>query len=406
MSSSPPCDSGQLNILHLAALVGRRSGGLGPVAIGFTREQRILGHQSAVWCLDSPADAVEVARESGLEGSIVTYQIRGPSWVGYSPTMEQVAISPRGAAYDILHQHGIWMANSRVTNRWRAAFGRPTVVAPHGALKAYALRRSAWKKRLAALAYEKKNLRAASCLQATSFAEATSLRRYGLNNPIAIIPDGIPETWIQGGGNADRFRSKFSIPPDRRLLLFLSRIHPIKGLPLLFEAIAPIRRQLTGWHLVVAGPDERGHRHELALILERLEIGDVVQFVGPLFGSDKRDAFAAADLFVLPTHSENFALVVAEALGAGVPVLTTRGAPWEELQTYRCGWWVEVNTEAIRDSLSEAIQHPGETLRAMGQRGKTLVAERYTWPLVAQRSLMLYQWLSGRAQRPDFVITD
>lgn len=395
-----------MRILHLVASVGQSSGGLGPVALGFAREQYALGHETTIWCLDSPVEASEVARTWGLEGRIVTSPVLGPSVIGYSPVAERMAGSDAGDRYDILHQHGIWMANSRVTNRWRATFKRPTVVAPHGTLKAYALRRSAWKKRLAALTYEIKNLRAASCLHATSSAEATSLRQYGLDHPIAIIPDGIPETWIQGQGNCDRFRSRFSIPSNRRLLLFLSRIHPIKGLPLLFEAMVSIPRQLTDWQLVVAGPDEVGHRRELDLLLEKLEIGNWAQFVGPLFESDKRDAFAAADLFVLPTHSENFGIVVAEALGAGVPVLTTRGAPWEELQTYRCGWWVEVNTEAIRAALLDAIQRPKEELKAMGQRGRALVAEHYTWPLVAQKSLMLYQWLLGRAERPDFVITD
>jgi len=407
MSSSLAFDSRRLNILHLTASVGRRSGGQGSVAIGLAQEQGRLGRQAAIWCLDASPSAAEVARESGLEEErIVTYPVVGPSWVGFSPAMERAAASYSGEIYDVLHQHGIWMANSRATNCWRATFGRPTVVAPHGTLKEYALGRSAWKKRLAALAYEMRNLRAASCLHATSSAEAISLRRYGLTNPIAIIPDGVPETWLQGQGNADRFHSRFSIPSDWRLLLFLSRIHPVKGLPLLVEAMASIRRQLTGWQLVVAGPDEVGHRRELDLILERLEIGNWVRFIGPLFDSDKRDALAAADLFVLPTHSENFALVVAEALGTGVPVLTTRGAPWEELQSYSCGWWVDVNATAIRDALLDAIQRPKDELMAMGQRGKALVAEKYTWLQAARKSLQLYDWLLGRSERPGFVIMD
>lgn len=298
------------------------------------------------------------------------------------------------------------MANSRVTNRWRATFGRPTVIAPHGTLEAYGLKRSAWKKRLARLWYERKNLRLASCLHASSKAEAISFRNFGLRNPIAIIPNGITDAQLHAAGEGARFRARYSIPPDKRLLLFISRLHPKKGLSLLFEAMALIREQLTNWHLVVAGSDEMGHRRELELLSERIGIRDLIQFTGPLFGSEKQDAFAATDVFVLPTHSEGFAIIVAEALGAGVPVLTTRGAPWEELRNHRCGWWVDVSTSAIQDALLDAIQRPRSELVQMGQRGKTLVAQKYTWSQVAGKSLMLYEWLLGLGERPDFVVTD
>lgn len=397
----------QFRILHLVPSIGRYSGGAGAVAIGLAREQSSLGYQADIWTLDVQATAAEVAHEIGLDHrSVITYPTWGPSWLGFSPVMEQAIVSPLGETYDILHQHGIWTPNSRVTKRWRATFRRPTIVAPHGMLEEYALKRSTWKKRFAMLGYEADNLRLASCLQATSSAEATTFRRYGLANPIAIIPNGVPEAWIHSQGDASRFCSRFAIPPDRRLLLFLSRIHPIKGLPLLFEALADLRQQVKDWLLVIGGPDECGHARALQALAQRLNIENLVRFVGPLFGQDKRAAFAAADLFVLPTHSENFGIVVVEALGAGVPVLTTHGAPWEELETYRCGWWVDVSAMAIRDALLDATQHPKDELVAVGERGRTLVAEHYTWPVLAQRSLMLYNWLLGHAKHPEFVLCD
>lgn len=109
---------------------------------------------------------------------------------------------------------------------------------------------------------------------------------------------------------------------------------------------------------------------------------------------------------MLPTYRENFSVVVAEALGAGVPVLTTKGAPWEDLVTHRCGWWTEISAAGIAEALRDALQHPQAELQAMGQRGKELVACKYTWQHSAEMTLMLYQWLLGHGERPDFVLTE
>lgn len=394
-----------MRVLHLVASVGQYSGGLGPTALGLAYAQQALGCEVAVWCLDSPEQAVQATREWGANVPILTMAVVGPAAIGYSPAAERMASSEAGARYDVLHQHSIWMANSRVTNCWRTAFRCPTVISPHGALNEYARRRSRWKKWLAWQSYEGENLRLASCLMHTAEPEAESFRKYGLTNPMACVPNGVSDAWLESIGSADRFRQQHAIPPNKRLLLFLSRVHPIKGLPLLFGALASLRQRMGNWCLVIAGPDEVGHRRELELLAQKLDIDDRVQFIGPLSGSDKRDAFAAADVFVLPTHSENFAIVVAEALGTGVPVITTHGAPWQELQTNQCGWWVGVNTNAIREALQDALARSPDELCQMGRRGRELVERRYTWARAAQMTVDVYAWLLGRREQPDCVIT-
>lgn len=394
-----------MNILHLAASIGPRSGGFGPTVLGLVREQRKQGGEAAIWCLDPRPEALAAVQKNGLDESLLkTYSILGPRQLGFSPDLMRAAVSSCRSGPTVLHQHGIWLTCSLATNRWRSASRGPTVVAPAGSLEAYALRRSAWKKKLALWAYERKNLEAATCLHAASTAEAISFRRFGLANPIAVIPCAIPGEWSIETGDPDRFRAQFSIPSDQRLLLFLSRVHPKKGLLLLFEALALLRPQLTGWRLIIAGPDEVGHRSKLEHLAARLGIGNLIQFVGPLSGATKRNAFAATDLFVLPTYSENFGIAVAEALGAGVPVLTTRGAPWEELLTRHCGWWTDINVPSLRQALLEALQQPPGALAQMGQRGKALVLEKYTWERSAQAFLRLYQWLLNADTCPDCVV--
>lgn len=395
---------GPLRLAHVVASVGRQSGGLGPNTLGLAIGQHELGAQPTIWCM-APPRAVQEAYADYVPASveIVSYPGWGPGRVGVSPAMEAAARQRAGENLAVLHQHSLWLGTSRVTMRWRKAWRRPTIISPQGALLPYALARSAWKKTLAGWLFERRNLRAASCLHAASAAEAASFRRYGLANPIAIIPNAIPHGWLRSAGDGPRFRHAHKLPAEARLMLFVSRVHPIKGLPLLFEAIRREQAHLADWHLVVAGPDEGGHTAELVQLAQRLGITPRVHFIGAVFGAEKRDAFAAAELFVLPTHSENFAIAVAEALAAGVPVLTTKGAPWEELETHACGWWTDTSAAAIGEALREATQSPPAALAAMGQRGRQLITERYTWPIAAQKTLELYAWLLGRAPRPDCV---
>ncbi len=163
--------------------------------------------------------------------------------------------------------------------------------------------------------------------------------------------------WIRHGGHY----------PAWHLRLFLSRVHPQKGLPMLIKAWATV--QPENWELVIAGPDEDGHRIELAAMIRQAGLEEDVRFVGPVSDADKWPLYRSADLLVLPTHSENFGLVIAEALAAEVSVITTKGGPWEHLETYGCGGWADVNVEALATSLGQAIALSDEQRYTIGSEG-------------------------------------
>jgi len=394
----------KVRILHLTSFVGKRSFGIGYGTLNLLRGQQSLAQKVTVWSCDSEVEARQLEMQNQLHpNTIRTFPILGPSRLAYSPSMG-LAITKQINEYDIIHQNGLWTAISRLTNRWRSQTGKPTVIAPHGSLDCHALRRSIWKKRLALFLYERENLRKATCLHALSPREAEGFRAFGLCNPIAIIPAGISEEWLQSRGNASAFRQRIMLPEETRILLFLGRITPIKNLPMLIRSMANLKSILVNWKLIIAGVNEFGHQKELEKLIKKLSLQSYVKFTGPLYGSEKRDAFAAADLFVLPSYTENFAQVVAEALGAGVPVLTTKGCPWEEIVTESCGWWVEISEESIGQALQEAIQKPRAELCEMGARGKKLIAEKYTIKRFAEQTIDLYNWLLGRGPKPDFVV--
>ena len=188
------------------------------------------------------------------------------------------------------------------------------------------------KKRVAAWLFENRNLSQAACLHALCEAEARSYRDFGLRNPICIIPNGVdvPEVG-QKGPEARRQPWEDFVKPGRKRLLFLSRIHPKKGLVNLLRAWKGISPLFNDWCLMVAGPDEVGHEAQLRSLCASLGIDDSVYFIGQAYGEDKRALLAAADAFVLPSFSEGISMAVLEAAGAALPVVLTHQCNFPQL---------------------------------------------------------------------------
>jgi glycosyltransferase involved in cell wall biosynthesis len=210
-----------------------------------------------------------------------------------------------------------------------------------------------------------------------------------------MIPNGVdmPKASRTGEGG----ESANAGVGGKRTALFLGRIYPVKGLPMLVKAWARVRPK--GWLLQIAGPDEAGHRAEVEKDVSSAGLGDVISFSGPLEGQAKARAFLDADFFVLPTYSESFGMVVAEALAHGLPVLTTTGAPWPILKERGCGWTVDPTVEGIADGLRKATSLDSATLRTMGVKGRELVAKEFGWECIAKQFVRIYEDLTSHYSR-------
>ena len=206
-----------------------------------------------------------------------------------------------------------------------------------------------------------------------------------LGVPIVTVPNGVDVPEERPGVQV---RSAKAFGDGTRTALFFGRIYPIKGLPMLVEAWARIRPQ--NWILRIAGPDEAGHQKQVERAVSAAGLGEVVSFTGPIEPEMKKSAFFDADLFVLPTHSESFGMVVAEALAHGVPVLTTTAAPWSILRERGCGWCVDATVDGMSEGLRQATSLDTEALRAMGTKGRTFVVTEFGWKRIADRMLSIY----------------
>ena len=293
----------------------------------------------------------------------------------------------------IVHDHGLWLPSNYVTARTAARNAIPYVVSVRGMLEPWSLQQQRFRKRLAWQVYQRRILANAAVLHATAESEAEAIRSLGLKTPIAVIPNGVsvPGEEVYPKGTRGTRRA-----------LFLSRVHPKKGLVHLLGAWAKLRPE--GWELIIAGPDEDGHRAELEALTNRFGLNDAVSFLGAFADSEKWDLYASADLFVLPTHSENFGIVVAEAMAMGLPVITTKGAPWALLEEIDAGWWTDVAPESIASALEEATSMEKARLVEMGKRGGEYVRENLSWSVIGDLMSGVYRWVLRKGEVPETVI--
>ena len=226
-------------------------------------------------------------------------------------------------------------------------------------------------------------------MHATSEAEYEDIRRLGFNQPVLIVPNGIDLPKLKVSRSSKDFRT----------LIFISRIHPKKGIDILLDAWSHIEKKYNNWKLRIIGPGDT--KYVQSLKAQALQNGsNHVEFVGPLYGKEKSEAYNNADLFVLPTHSENFGMVVAEALSNECPAIVSRGAPWSGLEKEGCGWWISNNIESLKKALSIAMSLSENELKVMGSRGRLWMKRDFSWDRIAILMEEGYKWLLDGGKPP------
>ena len=250
-------------------------------------------------------------------------------------------------------------------------------------LEPWALGHKKWKKKAAWRLYQARQLHRVSALHATAISEARQLRELGLEAPLLLVANGVT---LPGLKLIDKRQNG-----EEKTALYLGRIHPKKGIPLLIEAWRKVKPE--GWKMRVIGPPEDGHDAVLKSQVEAAQLSGDWAFEPPVEGDEKWKALLEADLLILPSHSENFGIVVAEALACGTPVITTTGTPWQELTGRRCGWWVDATVDALASSLKDATSTSTAERNKMGNIGREWMAQDFTWPAIAARTIDFYESL-------------
>ncbi len=318
--------------------------------------------------------------------------VTGPRAFGYSTELrEELARTDA----EIVYRAGLWQYPSLAVVRWAQRTRRPYIVAPHGMLDPWALQNSAWKKRLARWLYEDVHLRKAGCFRALCTAEARAIRQLGLRNPICVIPNGVDFPDTKAFQSTDGPVAKLKAE-GKKVLLYLGRLHPKKGLPNLVKAWSKVSRK-DDWHLAICGWDQGGHEAEL----KQLAAGsNSISFPGPQYGDAKAACYAACDAFILPSFSEGLPMAVLEAWASARPVLMTPECNLPEGFAREAALEIQASPESIEQGLTCLFRMSDAERAAMGARGLALAREQFSWPRIVQEMRAMCEWILGGGAKP------
>ena len=373
-----------MRIVHVVPQVSDEADGVSTMVRQLCLTQVLEGHQITLACLDSPPLAgvqIELHEAWPLFGRF-----------GMSPKYPH-ALHKAAWRVDVVHNHGLWSMVTMAAGWAVPGKHAKLVTSPHGTLSEWALSHHRWRKKIF-WPLQKRVLEYADLIHATCEDEYNDIRWLGLRAPVAIVPNGIdlpdlvPRSVLGGEG--------------QRTLLFLSRVHPKKGIELLLDAWAVLESRHPQWRLRIVGPGDPDYLAALHAQAMRNGLRRVA-FEGPLYGDDKAAAYRNADLFVLPTHSENFGMVVAEALAQECPAIVSHGAPWSGLDSEGCGWWIPNDVDSLRATLEQAMEQPPEALHAMGGRGRQWMQRDFDWAAIAQQMVQAYHWLLEGGNPPGCI---
>lgn len=372
-----------MRIAFIAGRLSRRASGVKVAVEQLSGALVDLGHEVHVFGIADDAWANgDSAAWAGAPVSVL--RAYGLAAFGYTPGLEAAV---RAFAPDIVHTHGLWMYGSLVAGRLARA-GLADVISPHGMLDPWALKQSRLKKRMLRAAFEGHHLARARAVHALNAEEAEAVHTYGIQAPVAVLPNGVELAPERSGMRAPPWAQ--TLPEGAKTLLFFGRLHPKKNLTSLINAWAKV--QQAPWHLVIAGPDQAKHRAALEMLVAKRGLASTVHLVGPQYGPDKDGAYAAADAFILPSYSEGLPMAVLEAWSWRLPVLMSQQCNLPA--GFEAGAAVDTGTEpdTIAYALSELIQMDDSRLAAIGSTGRSLVEQHYSWHRVAEGFSRLYAW--------------
>ena len=365
--------------------------GVTNVVYGLSKELARRGHEvkvytSAALGLNKKIDHVN--NPVSIEGIEVHYFPYTASYYTFFITPSIIPVMRKSLKhFDIIHLHDIRCFQSIICHHYAMQYNIPYVLQTNGSLpRMVGERRLKW---LLDTAFGYRILRDASKVIAVTGVEAEQLRNRGLSeNEIKIVPPGIDYTEFEHLPQKGEFRSKHGLNSSQRIILYLARVHKIKGPELLAKAFSRLLGEFSDTQLVFVGPDD-GYLPALKKLVRELRIEENVLFTGPLFGKEKLEAYVDADVYVLPSSYEIFGLTVLEACACGTPVVVTEACGLANWVDQRTGFKVAHDEHRLQEAIGMLLTNE-ELRRQLGYQARELVRKEFSWHKAAQQMEKIY----------------
>jgi len=387
-----------MNVAHLTAHLSKKSGGVIEV-IEALHSEYSKDDSTTSYIAGIQDNTVQDKKLLTNTSNLFACKEYGPHSFGYAPELVKTLnhIQP-----DIVHTHGLWMYNSYVSLKHHLKLKTPYIITSHGMLDKWALTQAGLKKKLVLNLFEKQHLEMCSCLHALNESEYQSIRKTGLKNPIAVIPNGIYHKHPILSKNTTDWQNI----NKKKQLLFFGRLTPKKGLQELLEAWAIIIKTRNDWTLKIAGWSEDQFGRKLQEQSEKLQLGNSVEFCGALFGDAKEKAYLEADAFILPSLSEGLPMTVLEAWSYSLPVLMTRECNLSEAFDQKAAIEIHHSHIQLSKELLNFFQFNPSKIDTLAKNGYQLSQQKYSWTFVAEQFHKLYHSIVYQLPFPEFVRED
>jgi len=323
-------------------------------------------------------------------------KMKGLFW---SPKLEQLLKLEIGDI-DLFHNHTLWSLPGHYASRLAFANKVPIVISPHGTLEPWSMKNSQFRKRVIWNVFQKKDLERASCIHVSTVHEIKNIRNLGIKTPIAIIPNGISMPSEQNTWSQNKFRHLHPELKDKKIMLFLGRLHEKKGLKPLIRAWQQLTKLAPNWHLLIVGNDD-GYKNQLQSLIREFQLSSSVTLKGPVFGDDKTQVMSAVDAFVLPSFAEGFSMAVLDAMSFRLPVILSKSCNFSEIESRNAGFTVEATSNSVFEGLRKMVEIEETERIKMGNRAMQLVKTKYTWNAVSQQMKDLYRWVIDGGDKPQ-----
>jgi glycosyltransferase involved in cell wall biosynthesis len=386
-----------MKILYVVVSLSPEWGGPTKAVTELSEALAKKGLEISVFCPVTMGDEAKIIQPKGVNLRLFEQGFFARWWSGYSPELAK-AVAQEVAKFDLVHIHELWSQPHLAAYHAAKKVNIPYVVTVHGGLEPWAINHKGLKKKIYSALIQRRVLKEAAALHAITDEEVKHIRAFGIDNEIKMIPNGINAEEFQALPSRQELERLYPQLVGKQVVLFLGRLHPIKGLDILARAFGKVAKGRDELFLLVVGPDRDGYRAEIVKILEAEGVLDKVVFAGMLTGYEKLAALGGADVFVLPSYSEGFSMAILEAMASSLPVIITRQCHFPEVAQAGAGLVIESEADQLATAI-EKLLGDAQLRQQMGSNGRRLVAEKFTWDKVADQMIKMYEEVLGESSR-------